>query len=287
VADRLKLADIREHVVAIADAARANSEPAAQTGHTRQLLPGLLARLRKQLQEPQMTLPDAQDRRVYESASVSGTNGVGNAANDTIVERPLLPEAIAYYDRHYRRPFAQRMFDRPEDLPDVLTALHYLCELYGQAPPVQRAMIREGLGRDPDVYQVAGLYKGMTGFAFEASKDPKWLERYLLMISMQDLREDFREVYFQLGGVYILLEEVGLNPQIYFSRVAELSNPRQNSLYGQKGMLRSLRIGSTRDFLLNFHKSPFFAETIRPKLVQLTKPAIQKDELPGPLTPRE
>ncbi|MDQ5866095.1 MAG: hypothetical protein M3390_10240 [Chloroflexota bacterium] len=211
-------------------------------------------------------------------------NGAGNDANAAIVEQPFLPEAVAYYERHYRRPFAHRMFDRPEDLPAALTALDYLCELYSQGSPVQRAIIREGMGECPDARDVLGLYKGMVGFAFDASKDPKWLERYLLMISIQDLREDFREVYFQLGAAYIDLKEVGLDPQTYFRRAAELSNPRPNAFFRQKGLPRALRIGSTRDFLLNFHKSSFFDDSVRPKLAQLPKLSIQEDELPGPLT---
>jgi len=87
-------------------------------------------------------------------------------------------------------------------------------------------------------------------------KPPDWLWRGLAAASIEDNREDFRDMFVALGGLYLEAVAAGLDASDHFQKAAQLSSAVAGP-YVERSM---------REFLSAFEKSEYFKESILPKL---------------------
>lgn len=75
-----------------------------------------------------------------------------------------------------------------------------------------------------------------------------WVQRGLAGASIEDNREDFRDMFIALGGLYLEASRDGIDASGRFQKAAQLSTP------------------SMRRFLLDFEKSEYFKQAVLPNL---------------------
>ena len=146
-----------------------------------------------------------------------------------------------------------------------------LCALYLVASEEQRAQMRKlvvGLPRD-----LGGQLLNHIGWArdrFLSSNDEEYVRRALAAASLDDNRSDFRDTFRALGYLYLAASSMGINCSRYFLEAAELSST-------QLGIFPS--VGSMRDFLAGFERSPYFNEDVRPKIGRYETPRLRAEIL--------
>jgi hypothetical protein len=143
----------------------------------------------------------------------------------------------------------------PSPQGELYGLLDELCPIYIQATPEQRDDIRRLVRHNREVLLELLGYVGRNINRLAEAGDPRWLELALTAVSIQDLRDDFRDTYIGFRDLYLTAIRFGIDPMPYFEAAAEISTT--DNQYG---------MGSTRDFLAEFEQSAYFAEAVKPKL---------------------
>lgn len=87
-------------------------------------------------------------------------------------------------------------------------------------------------------------------------KPPDWLRRGLAAASIEDNREDFRDMFIALGGLWLEAVKVGIDVSDYFQKAAQLSSAVTGPYFKVP----------MREFLASFEQSEYFKQSIQPKL---------------------
>jgi len=138
---------------------------------------------------------------------------------------------------------------------DVFATLDQLCTLYLTADSAQRHEVRVFLITTPAICKE--LWQKYPRYAADqliTSGDDVWLKRGLAAVSLEDLRQDYRDTLGVLAWLWrAAVVHHHIDPLPYFQFVSELSNPIE--VYpGQH---------STREFLLRFRDSIYFKEQVQ------------------------
>ena len=131
-------------------------------------------------------------------------------------------------------------------------AVDDLCILYLGATEDQRAQIRDSAANLPSTVRQQLLnHIGWTAEQTRSYKDGEWVRKGLAAASIENNSLDYRDMFRELGGLYLAASNAGVNPSQYFRKAADLSSTRQ-------ALLPS--VGSMRDFLANFEQSVYFEQ---------------------------
>jgi hypothetical protein len=107
---------------------------------------------------------------------------------------------------------------------ELFELLENLCDLYIVADSEQRVFIRQMVKINRDVLQDMSGYTWHAIEQLEASIDPKWLERALASISIEDMAIDYRDSLMDLAGLFLSAKQVGIDPLPYLRNTARLSS---------------------------------------------------------------
>src|SRR5208282_5601899 len=159
-----------------------------------------------------------------------------NTARD---ERTGKEEIILVSDNAKAREELQRTIDE-------------LCALYLTVSDGERDHIRKLVQTHRPLHNGLLAHIGWTA----QHKPAHWLWRGLAAASIEDNREDFRDMFVALGGLYLEAVAVGIDVSDCFQKAAQLSS----AVAGPHFKL------SMREFLAEFEQSKYFEQSIRPKL---------------------
>jgi hypothetical protein len=108
--------------------------------------------------------------------------------------------------------------------PAMHAFLDELCPAYLAATPAEREQVRSA------VSDKKGILSALLGYAFRCSEwiqspsDTEWLRKGLAAVSIENCRQDFRDVLLALADLYVAAEEVGIEPRPEFEAVSRLSS---------------------------------------------------------------
>ncbi len=135
---------------------------------------------------------------------------------------------------------------------ELQRAIDELCALYLNVSDEARDHIRKLVQVHRPLHNGLLAHIGWTA----QHKPPDWLSRGLAAASIEDNREDFRDMFVALGGLYLEAVTVGIDVSSCFQKAAQLSSAVPRPYFKL----------SMREFLAGFEKSEYFKRSIQPKL---------------------
>jgi len=138
---------------------------------------------------------------------------------------------------------------------ELASDLSLACRLYLRGGEALRSEIRDSFG---EWTAVRGLVLALAwSFAERLADtcDDRWMRLGLAAVCIDDNGTDFRDTYVALGTLYLCAVRCGMEPGPYLREAADISSGVSN-----------IEQTSTRDFLLRFEASAYFAEAIKPEL---------------------
>ena len=175
-----------------------------------------------------------------------------------------LPDSVAAalarcqaLESRYRK---ERVRSRPawpppeSEIQGIVEDLLLVAEWYPTGAARERESIRADLASTDFVLR-GPLQRAMSVASqrFGKTKDSRWLDVLLALVSIEDQRMDFRDTLMLLGAVYVRAVEAGIDPLPHLERAATLSSPQ------------------TSHMLEGFTRSAFFAESVRPRIAALRR----------------
>jgi hypothetical protein len=127
-----------------------------------------------------------------------------------------------------------------------------LCALYLTLSDEERDYIRNLVQPHRPLHNGLLRHIGWTA----RYKPPDWLRRGLAAASIEDNREDFRDTFVALGGLYLEAARTGIDASDCIQEAARFSSPIPGPHFPT----------SMRDFFSNFERSEFFKQSIQSKL---------------------
>lgn len=139
---------------------------------------------------------------------------------------------------------------------ELNAAMDELCNLYLETNNQQRAEIRAWMASAPMVLRDLWGYIHRAAEQIRAGGGEQWLRFGLAVVSIEDLRVDYRDTLVGLGDLYRAAVEMKIDPRPSFAEIAAFSNsaPVQEDAV------------STRDFIARFDKSDYFIGEVKPHL---------------------
>jgi hypothetical protein len=131
-----------------------------------------------------------------------------------------------------------------------------LCAFYLSCSAEDRAHIRKLVQAHRALHKGLLAHVGWAGQHVDSSQGIDWVRRGLAAASIEDNREDFRDMFIALGGLYLDAVRVGIDVSDCFQEAAELSSSVAGS-YSKASM---------REYLASFEQSEYFKQSILPKL---------------------
>jgi hypothetical protein len=99
-----------------------------------------------------------------------------------------------------------------------------LCETYLAASPAQRQRIRRAFS-EAQLYRVFHpAWWRRAGQRLRSTQEARWLRYMLVFHSIEDNRQDWRDVLLGLSDVWAAAERAGVDPYPHFQAVAALSS---------------------------------------------------------------
>ena len=158
------------------------------------------------------------------------------------------------------------------DLPDaeldrLVDQLEVVVDIYLAAPEALRQTMRAFFGGTHRVTRLlqhvatraSGRMRavGAGGAARSRALEQDGL-RYLAVVSLTDIGDDFRDTYMGMGALWLTLTQHGVPPSPLFQKVAALSSeaPSVNVPY---------RV-SAREYLEGFERSEYFRTSVAPSI---------------------
>lgn len=137
------------------------------------------------------------------------------------------------------------------DLDKTDRFVEELCHIYLQITAKDRRTIRKQFGGLNKLWNLLSYASRASG-RIKSPSDAESLLLGLAAISIEDSTFDFRDSLLCLGQLYLSSEQAGIDPKLYFTRVAEVSNSQ-----AKRGE------SSTADLIRNFHRTAYFREIKR------------------------
>jgi len=139
---------------------------------------------------------------------------------------------------------------------DVFAAFDEICDVYARSDASRCAIIR-GIVHEREAHRLLGDYLAYAARVLKKGGRPEWLERGIAAASIDDQRRDYRDWLMSLGDLYLSARAAHLDPSPVLKRIAERSNPERHAAAPTP----------TRDALLGFEDSAYFATSIQPQLL--------------------
>src|SRR5580704_7315163 len=98
-----------------------------------------------------------------------------------------------------------------------------LCAFYLSCSAEDRAHIRKLVQAHRALHQGLLVHIGWAGQHIDSPQSIDWVQRGLAAASIEDNREDFRDMFIALGGLYLAAAQVGIDVSESFRMAAQLS----------------------------------------------------------------
>jgi hypothetical protein len=137
----------------------------------------------------------------------------------------------------------------------VFALLDEICDDYARSDAGRCALIR-GLVHEREARHLLEEYTGNAARVLKQGGKAEWLERGLAAASIDDQRRDYRDWLMALGDLYLSAYAAHVDASPVLRRIAERSNPVPHAAAPQ----------ATKDALLGFESSAYFATSVLPQL---------------------